>query len=93
MPENKHNLIEVGDQLIISGDELELRTPVSQTRYIVKAKRQSFCSVWEIADFLAKLSGLGYEAFRLPGWLTATAAVFLEPGQTKATENQKQVAT
>lgn len=60
---------------------------------IVKAKRKSFCSVWEIADFLSKLSGLGYETFRLPGWLTATAAVFIEPGQTKATEDQKRVVS
>jgi len=88
-----HQTIEPGDQLIIFRNaRLQLRKP-GQNNYAVKAERDGFSGhIWEIADFLSKLCGLTVETYRLPGWSTSTAAVFLEPGQTKATEDQKRVA-
>ena len=86
--------VEHGDQLIIfRGDRIQLRTPTGPHSYTVKVECECFrTEVWKMAEFLSKLSGLHYETYRLPGWATATAVVFLEPGQ-KATEEQKKVAT
>jgi hypothetical protein len=86
--------IEVGDQLIVSREgRLQLRKPTGPHSYTVKAECGGYRGgIWEIAEFLSKLSGLSVETYCLPGWVTATVAVFLDPGKEKATEDQKRVA-
>jgi len=98
MMENQQSLIEAGDQIVIldpNGEgRLQLRKPMGPNRYVVKAEGVGFrgTGIWTIGAFLSKLSGLKFEHFRHADWLTATAGVFLEPGQEKATEEQKAVA-